>query len=161
MAIPINHRIDAPALFILPHDDAWDTARIEAESPGEDHPITRYRRGVSRYDLETVRAYLRPGSTPTIFALRRMTPARWLELQTQMESESGDVGRTRTLALALRHGLDACKLGDDIEIKAGHNGLTDAEVDTLRRLVGDASWISIGYACLFVQNSITPTEAFP
>ena len=84
---PPQHAADAAPLFIARTDDAWDDERIKRERAAMKadgkarHPVQVYYSGSSRYDLDapatvggqaaTPREYLREGSTPTVFHLRR------------------------------------------------------------------------------------------
>ena len=85
-----RHRVDAPPCFVSESDDAWDRERIELERAAmaragrdpDDHPVSLYHAGNSRYDLgakhqiddEQTRSaseYLRPGAW--MFHLRRLS----------------------------------------------------------------------------------------
>ena len=85
---PPQHAADAAPIFIAPTDDAWDNDRIKRErealkneGDATRHPVTVYYSGAGRYDLDapvsisgqsmSPRAYLRDGSSPTVFHLRR------------------------------------------------------------------------------------------
>ena len=84
---PPQHAADAVPLFIASEDDAWDKDRIAGERKnlpkGARHPIDDYYAGATRYDLDApmtlsgqtvmIRDYLREGSTPTVFRLRRVS----------------------------------------------------------------------------------------
>ena len=198
--IPINHRLDAPAIYIFASDDAWDHERITAEKSlveawaarraleaanaeaaarGEepaplpelervaweswrDHPVARYQSGASRFDRATIAGYIKSGAKPTTVTLRHMSLSQWSELQALFESEAtgpgGEtIGRTRTLIYSLRHGVEEFA---ELKIKAGARGLTDADLDALRRAIGDANWLALAYACMTLQNVLTPDESF-
>jgi hypothetical protein len=88
---PPQHAADAAPIFIAPTDDAWDIERIKRERAAlkNDNAEVRdavalYYSGETRYDLDapvtiggqivTPRHYLREGSTPTVFHLRRDAP---------------------------------------------------------------------------------------
>ena len=127
-----------------------------------DHPVARYHSGESRFDQSTIAGYLKPGAKPTIVKLRSMNLPQWGELQALVEAEvrgpDGDiVGRTRTLVFAMRHGIDEFA---ELKLKAGSRGLTDAELETIRRGIGDQQWIPLAYACMSLQNALTPDESF-
>lgn len=106
---PPTHKIDAVGVFVARADTSWDTARIEAEiaaaiersdaakmaEPGSSvldeirdaHPVVRYYRGLTRYQLDapdhdltgaptTARQYLL--GEPTEFVLQRLS---WDEME--------------------------------------------------------------------------------
>jgi hypothetical protein len=90
---PPQHAADATPLYIVSFDDAWDLERVKrerkamkAEHPEAEHPRDAYYLGRTRYDIDapctiggvvvTVRQYLREGSTPTVFHLRRVDGRR-------------------------------------------------------------------------------------
>jgi hypothetical protein len=175
MAIQPNHRFTHVPTYVFPDDDAWDRAKIDREiglidgsvepADGEvvswasvdDHPVTRYRNGSSRFDLDTIRPYLRPAARPTFVVLRRPSLPHWQEIQSCYEREQGLVGRTNTLTAGIRFALEEIP---DLKIKAGRSGLTDQQIDQLRELVGDERFDLLGYACLSVARSLTAIESF-
>lgn len=211
MAIPYNHRFTHTPIFIFAGDDAWDSVRIEAEQTKiaerqaalaleqvdastpvppplpwqswSEHPVSRYREGLSRFDIETVRDYLLPDKSPTLVKLRRMTHPQWVELQTMFESErtirepvvddagqqitrldgspiiaaSSVVGRLKTLMFALRMVVVEC---GDLGVKAGARGLTDEQCDALRDQLGNDQFLALAYACLAATRALTPDESF-
>lgn len=84
MLRPPQHRADALGRYVHALDDAWDRERLDAEAArGDGHPFVRYVAGKTRFDLsaEGVRDYLRPGATPMVFVLRRLTLAEYVAVR--------------------------------------------------------------------------------
>lgn len=150
----------------------------------DDHPMERFASGRSRFDLATIRDYLKPNVRPTFFVLRRMTFGQWQAVQASLEREvpvvqrmvdaegnhiaSDDdgnplvrevarLGRTDTLALALRHTLESC---DDLGIQAKRTGLTDEQLESIRDQLGDHALVLLGMVALNLCRSMSPEESF-
>lgn len=183
MAIQPNHRLTAIPLYVFPHDSAWDTEKINRElslfdtkddaeegepappipwATRDDHPVVRYRNGEGRFDLDTVKDYFRQGIKPTCVVLRRASFPHAQNLQSLLEREvlTADgraIGRNETLTAAIRYSVESC---DDLTLKAPRSGLTDLQLDTLREQLGDDWFALLGYACLSVNRSLSPAEAF-
>lgn len=77
---PPQHRIDAPALYVAKSDD-WDFDRIDRERKEHgEHPVDRYWRGDTRFDLDARETYAGAEVAPrdylggdyTVFHLRRL-----------------------------------------------------------------------------------------
>ena len=170
-----THRLTHSPTFIFASDDAWDSDKIEADrkritSPEGDpqwltwdaHPVARYRAGRSRYDVETVRPWLLADKAPTLVRLRRMTFEQWQTWQGLLEGvrPSGQ-GVNRHLVFAMRHGLERVELAPDHTIESvGGLGLSDDQLEALRREVGDAQFQELAIACAHMQQALTADEAF-
>lgn len=168
-----THRFTHAPILYLESDTAWNRDKIEADrkriEAGEDtqwltwdaHPVARYREGASRFDVATISAWLQTGESPTPIKLRRMTFAQWEVWQAHLEAvRPGGGGSSRQLMYALRHGFDRVELEPGYVIEAGPNGLTDAQLDTLKSELGDAQFIEVAVAASRLQQSLTPDEAF-
>lgn len=173
MGLPPTHRIDHTPVCVLTHDSAWDQERIDYEYSVlggaeadetrpvigverlEDHPVWRYRTGESRGDLETVRAYLRDEEQPVRFVLRRLGLREWATMQ-NMISSSTFMARIYAISHALVR-VDGC------ELKLSRGGsdagrLSDADVNALRELCGDAGFMELTGMAMSVSAHITSAE---
>lgn len=169
---PPQHAADAVPLFISSNDDAWDRERIERERKdlpkGTDHPLDGYYRGETRYDIDapitlsgqtvTIREYLREGSTPTVFRLRRVPG---LERQQLTAVHKDPQARLATLWRLAKMGV--------IEVTDGFNGapwdlqggealpLTDADVQALYEASASLPE-DLGYAVYFASAPLSEAE---
>jgi hypothetical protein len=169
MGLAIRHRIDASIIYISRNDSVWDKARIDAEldacgsegSPwasSEDHPWTRYLAGKSRFDIATVREYMRPDEQPIEFKLRRMGLRDWVEIEELIGRGRLAPARAKAIALSLESvtGLD-WKPGR----KRHDEPIADELLDALRGMITDAEFIALGYACINANMSLTDEEKRP
>lgn len=181
MALQPNHRLTHVPTYIFPDDSAWNREKIDHEldvlsgavepvdgevypwTDREGHPAVRFRSGVSRFDIATIKDYLLPGESPTYVVLRRATLGQWQTLQSMLERETHTdgalvVGRASTLIEAIRFSFDSC---DDLGIKAARAGLTDTQINDLREAIGDENFSLLGYACLAVNRALSPEIETP
>lgn len=169
---PPEHRATATPLFILADDDAWDWDRIQAErkeTPEGQHPVDRYIAGSTRYDIdaaETVggrvvcaRDYLREGSKPTVFTLRRVSGA---DRDTALAVWNDPEAHERSLWRLARQGVvnvqDGFE-GDPWKLQGGEGGLplTETDMQTLydtHRLLPK----SLGLAVMRCSASLSEAE---
>lgn len=149
----------------------------------DDHPVVRFRDGSGKFDVDTIREYLLAGRKPTYVVMRWVSRSAWLEIKSLLEREvnvvelvkdedgkpkkdedgkpmteaTGVLGRATTLDCAIRHVVVSI---DDVGVKAGKQGLTDAQLEQLREQLGDERHELLGYACLASTRSLTNAEAF-
>lgn len=141
---PPANRADAAPIFVHPSDPAWDNARIDAEKAKmdkpEDHPVTRYHGGWTRYDLDaeatledgtvvTPSAYLSPDATH--IRLKRLDVLEWYEVHPLWIKSI--TAAERPFAAFIR----ACVIGlqevDGLKLD-GHARLTEADLQKLHEL---------------------------
>jgi hypothetical protein len=199
---PPQHRVDAPGVYIVEADEAWDREKIDAdkamvkerlevwarqveearkeklpEPPKpptmEDHPITRYQSGETRYDLNAplqwdgeevpVTRYLN-GVPPTRFHLRRLpidVYARCEEfvLQASGKRQKGEeVDATPLWLDCVRHGISHVD-GEDFGFELRSGKVTDAALQTLIDM-GAGTWLirELGLAVWRFAQPLTPQE---
>lgn len=213
---PPTHRLDAPGVFIFPHDDAWDSARIDAEldelaelvlaqarrsaveaaarqvgvepedldaelrakaeasvmlsadeqdAARSTHPVLRYHRGESRFQLDApdqgprgpacAAGYLRSGADATRFDLRRVG---WRE-RARIELERDPFARW---ARWVQAGVARVVTGDRVEWAAGDatDVLPEEWIAALADSDGGAALnlISLAGACSKFSQPITSAE---
>lgn len=173
MALPINHRVDAPIIYVSVSDDAWDFERIarekdmiagklepESDEPvawasDDDHPFTRYVSGRSRFDLSTVRDYLLPDAAPVQWHFRRLRLSRWAEVAELLEQGKMYRAKLQAIGLALVkvEGLDVV-----FERRKPTQPLGEDDLDKLRRLLGDAEFHLLGLAAIAAQRELDEAE---
>jgi hypothetical protein len=176
---PPPHAADAAPLFLPASDDAWDDERIERERKAlknegsERHPVTAYFSGATRYDLDapatiagqvmTPRAYLREGSTPTVFHLRR--DANVALRRAQALAVWADA-RARESALweLVRHGVSKVTEGFAGQAWPFDGGgpfpLTDADMLQLHD-IGAGLLHEVGLAVFFANGPLSDIEGKP
>lgn len=171
--LPPNHRADCQPVFIPVRDPAWDHKRIGREEriimgveklPEDaeplpwldimEYPLTRYWSGESRGDLDTIRDWLLPDSTPTMFVLRRLPLARWIEVKQLQERRLDVAARVH----ALRHALVSIDNGPKPEIKLDGDALDDDALDAVRALLGDDGFAMLCRFAIQVSAEPGPTE---
>ena len=164
MGLPPTHRVDHTPRVILSTDDAWDIDRVEAERAASDHPnehpwirFCGYR---ARGDLATVREYLLeepPLGPPLIFELRRLTLREMAGIEAR-ELTNAPAARNTALALAL-----VAVEGVEFKIdRGGRDALSDATLEKLRALIGDAGVRELGnHAIACSRMELTEPEKKP
>lgn len=169
---PPQHAADSTPIFIASNDDAWDRERIARERASlpkwGTHPIDAYYSGETRYDIDapvtlsgqtvTIRGYLREGSTPTVFCLRRVSG---LERQQLTAVHKDPQARLATLWRLAKMGV--------VEVADGFNGtpwdlqggealpLTDADMQTLYDVSAQLPE-DLGYAVYFASAPLSEAE---
>lgn len=157
MALPPLHRIDAPAGFVLVHDEAWDWEKINAEMDSSDapHPVSVYFAGLSRFDLDTVRGYFKPGESPAVFRLRRLSVADYARAVDILQRE----GENTAAVFAFERGLVAVEGVDglsDIDATARPR-LTPQEHKRISRVI--EGWVfDVGKAIVKLSEPLTAAE---
>lgn len=124
---------ESPDAEVIP----WETR--------EDHPITRYRNGSSRYDLRTVEEYLIEGVTPIEFELRRMTLTQWTDVNHLFERgrifEAGN--------MAIRHSLVTIRgVLFKFNRRKTTDSISDEDLNDLREMIQENEFRSLGFACI-------------
>jgi hypothetical protein len=148
MGLPPAHRIDHTPRIVLSFDTAWDVPKIEAEletiGKRGDHPWVRYCTYQARGDLATVKQYLLsdPPSAPLVFELRRLT-LREMTIVENRELTSAPAARNLALSYALLD-VEGCDLKFDRGGRDLPAALSDADLDALRAIVGDAGLRELG-----------------
>jgi hypothetical protein len=173
MALPPIHRVDHTPVVILPNDSAWDHDRVKREKAAimaaidsgdtstvawpslEDHPVEKYNTGASRFDLNTVLAYLLPDETPARFTLQRLDLPEWIKIE-----HFHDTGRLADARLfALRFGLAEVDGLDGVKIVIDDAEPLDmATVGRLRSRIGDAGIGTLGAAVINVSRELLDAE---
>ena len=179
MALPPIHRADPEPIYIHPLDDAWNAELKQREDrvlsglepapedeplpwlDASEHPLTRYWTGESRGDLATVRRYLLPDKTPTMFRCRRLPLAAFNTIRNILERKDWPLFATE----CVRHGLLA------IEGAVDHDGkpvvltrspLKDEDLNLVRKLLGDGVG-GFDHLALFIWGASkepSPSELF-
>ena len=167
---PPQHRVDAEIVYVLPFDDAWDKACIEAEiaaaseADRPDHPVTEYHSGATRFDLGAMSSW---GGTPCSardyvdlstavqFRLRRLAPRQFARIQAQVE-----VG-TRPLEAwidSCKYGLDEVVCPDMATIKSQQGELSEVLIAKLCDDYGHDVVYLVGQAAYLASIPLTPRE---
>lgn len=174
---PPQHHADAVPLYICSTDDAWDDPRIAAErealkKEGGRHCLDVYYSGDTRYDLDaphtaggtvvTARNYLREGSTPTVFHLRRVSGLRRSQAiavwHDDRERQAAQWDLCRYGIVKVTEGI----AGTPWDFQGGMQGqpLTDADLQVLYD-VGMALPTLVGVAVLHASAPLSDTEGRP
>lgn len=177
--LPPIHRADAEPIFIHPLDDAWNNelkeredrliAGLEAPDDGEDvpwlvkeeHPLVRYWTGESRGDLNTVKRYLLPDKTPTMFRCRRLSLPAFNAIRNIVELKDWPKFFTE----CVRHGLVAIENAVDdggAPIALSRNPLTDDDINLVRRMLGDGAmgFDQLAFFIWHASKEPSPAELF-
>lgn len=189
MLKPPTHNSTAPAIFVSGLDDAWDEERLEREleavkarlqeweaaeeeSRGprpqgfEDHPVSIYRRGDTRYDIsapmrwegEIVRVSDYLTGTPTKFVLRQLAPNVYAEIQDRLVSLGPDESTSQWNQIMLKccmHGLAHVE-GLDLHMRRGM--VTEVGVRELLDIGGWGLVTAIGHAAFRYSQPLSAAE---
>lgn len=170
--LPPIHKVSHTPVYICEADTAWDNDRVErdiaaitaARAGGDpcewpsvdDHPVRRYLLGESRYDAETIQAWLKPGETPARFVLKRLSMLHINEMRRLIGE--GNLPGAWTHGLA--HGLAEVQGVSGAETLK--SPLATDEIERLRSLVGDDLLLAIGRAVWQVSKiDLTDAEKKP
>jgi hypothetical protein len=172
---PPQHRVDAEAIYVHPADEAWDWPRITNDREamaerGEDpdqHPVSIYLTGRSRYDLHA-RMKFGSDSAPasdwldmksaTLFNLRRLEPRDFARIHPRK------IRAQETGVEDLEASLDACVAGlrsidgPDSPKIVGRDRLTDQDVKRIEDRFGPSAPWAIGDAAYFASIPLTDDE---
>lgn len=163
-----QHSATAPIRFIPRTDPAWqlDDFPAEVDELGEraaEHPIGRYFRGESRFDLDapgfaageirSARAYLKADSKPTIWQLRRL---RIGELA-RCRDVGGCQGQLVAFQLALT-GVENPPPGLEVPASGLARQLTEKQADALAEQIGARIVFEIGEAAMLASEAPTSAE---
>lgn len=118
----------------------------------DDHPYNRYRTGSSRFDLDTVREYLKPDSEPTIFTLQRAP----LPLYKKVRSALEDGDKTEARMQAISASLESIE-GLELPLIRQGGKLTLGTLELLRERLGEEFW-ALGYACIAANAELSSGE---
>lgn len=172
---PPQHRVDAEPIYVDPSDDAWDSARIEAdrkamEERGEDpdeHPVWLYLTGRTRYDLDAALKYGNGMAKASdwldlkravLFTLRRLEPRDFARIHARKEASAASGVPDHEVSLdACRVGLVKCE-GPGVPKLIGRGELTDTDVRALVDLGGHSLPWRIGDAAYFASIPLTDDE---
>jgi hypothetical protein len=134
---PPQHNIDAPAVYVMPEDPAWDKDRIEAEvseldeEQAADHPYVAYLRGDTRFDLRARVMWAKgEGSAsdyltgePTRFFLQRLSVSDFAEVQDTLVRELKREGESAAFngvwLRAAKYGIKSIEGDPDLTFPAG------------------------------------------
>lgn len=178
MALPLAHRLTHKPVYIPSEDDAWDVERIDREmgwinetipvpegevcpwQDWEDHPVSRFRSGQSRYDLATVQEYLDMTKNPLRFNLNRLSLRQWDDCQALAEQGGGGVvyASAKSRFFAIKHAVQSIEGLADWNFKPGKDGLTDTAIESLRDLIGEHQYIMLGFAAIAASRPLDPLE---
>jgi hypothetical protein len=177
MGCPPNHKVDHVPKLILSFDDAWDherlnreTATMKGERTPEDgegplaftmadgHPWARFCLGLTRGDIDAVRGYLLPGSTPWEFSYRRLSLAQWAVYKDRAATSPYDAS-----LFALRFGLLSVDGVDYKPTRGGseNGGLDQSDLDRLRALVGDLGISELANMAIECSRELLEAEKKP
>jgi hypothetical protein len=171
-----QHSATAPIRFIPRTDPAWhlDEFPAEVEAMGDragEHPIGRYFRGEGRFDLDAAsmagvpeqegdeapvrcaRDYLRAGSKPTTWLLRRL---RIGELA-HCKDTGGHQGALMAFRLALV-GVENAPAGVDVPAPSLARQLNEKQADVLAEQLGANVVFDIGEAAMLASQAPTSAE---
>lgn len=162
-----QHSATAPIRFISRLDPAWqlDDFPAEVEAMGErasEHPIGRYFRGETRFDLDApgmvgeetkcARDYLREGSKPVTWTLRRMR----IGTLAHCKDTGGHQGELQAFRFAIvsvdnAPGVEVPPLG-----MAGQ--LTEKQAEAIAEVVGARIVFEVGAAAMLASEAPTSAE---
>ncbi len=173
MAIkPPQHSVDATPVFIAPMDPAWDRERIDREiaehykEKASDHPVRRYWRGETRYDLDA--PFCVDGADLTIKDYLTADATRWTLRRLSVDERAAyydlaSSGSIQAAAFAVRWGLRKCdafdltRTADGALSEASMQQIVDAG-DACKKDGGMELLISLGSAIGNVSQGITVAE---
>lgn len=154
--LPADVRIEVEASVAL--TDA------EVEAARNRHPVARYIRGESRFDLAapdqgprgpvgSVAEYLRPGAEPTEFVLRRFGHIRRMEIELERSLE-------HRFARLVRAGVAAIRCGATVHWQASgpDDQLPDEWMDAIADMPGEHPMIVLAGACKRYSDPLTDAE---
>jgi hypothetical protein len=120
-----------------------------------DHPMHRYRTGMSRYDVETVREYILPDARPIEYKLRRAKLRHWGHVVDLISSSRQYESRVEAIALSLDRvvGLEI-----DLGRESPGDPLSDEAIDELRQRIGDREFGLLGQACIIANAALSSPE---
>lgn len=158
--LPADVRAEVEALVVLTEDEKADALAR--------HPVARWIRGESRFDLlapdqgprgpvASVRDYFKPDARPTEFVLRRIGHARRLEIELERDLGRRFVRFVRAGVAAIRCGAEvswAAKNADDHLPDEWLDALTDAEGSS-------APLIILAGACNRYSEPLSEAEGKP
>lgn len=167
MSVP-QHSATAPIRFIPRTDPAWqlDDFPTEVDELGDrasEHPIGRYFRGESRFDLDapgfaggevrSARKYLKTDPAPTIWLLRRL---RIGELA-KCRDMGGHTGALQAFQLALI-GVENAPPGVEVPAAGLARQLTEKQADAIADVIGARVAFEIGEAAMLASEAPTSAE---
>ncbi len=170
MSVP-QHSATAPIRFILVSDPAWDLEPIEAErkrlgARSNEHPIPCYFSGEHRFDMDapgpvdegtkTPRDYLRPGSKPRAWLLRRLG----IVDVARIDDIGGHLGELEAFAAAVI-GCENLPDGVTAPEQGSARRLMASQVDDLAAAVGMDEVFAVGKAALLASRAPTSAEKKP
>jgi hypothetical protein len=163
--------------LILSFDDAWDHERLKRETAtmkgertpddgegplgftmSDGHPWARFCLGLTRGDIDAVRGYLLPGSTPWVFSFRRLTLSQWALYKDRATTSPYDAS-----LFALRYGLLSAD-GVDIDLMRGGSedgALDQGDLGRLRALVGDIGIVELATMAVECSRELLEAEKKP
>lgn len=166
-----QHSATAPIRFIPRTDPAWqlDEFPAEVDELGEragEHPVGRYFRGESRFDLDapgfaagevkTARQYLKADARPTTWLLRRL---RIGELA-RCRDIGGHQGALQAFQLALT-GVENPPAGVDVPHAGLARQLSEKQADAIADAIGARVAFEIGEAAMLASEAPTSAEKKP
>jgi len=157
MGLPKQHAVDAAIEFVSWQDTAWDHERIDREDDllvDDPHPYALYQYGRSRFQLDTVREWLKPDEEPVIFTLRRLS----LGEVAAAASTERRAGAEVAWASVWRLGLTAVS-GLPVKLTQGlKRGLTDEDKDAIEEHIGHPACLEIGKAVIAASAPLSEDE---
>lgn len=171
---PPQHSVDAPAVFVLHDDPAWDIDRIERECEGLDdpdsHPYAVYLRGETRYQLDapvkwsggdnSASEYLT--GEPVRFHLDRLSVMDMTKIQDAFRREfsrhGDDCSFLEVYALAAKLGLKEISGAPELDMPRGAR-VGDSVLRNIVDAYGSiAAVTAIGIAAWNLSKPLTDAE---
>lgn len=164
MALPPQHRIDAPMVFISLYDTCWDDSALEEHRLAAGDGASDFGKwsvGLTRYDPKTLPdGLMEPGALPTRFYLRRLSLAEWATVK-DMEDKGSSYARFLAFQLGVRHAdnIDVPGLqwpGDDERRR-----LTDADMKRVEAVIRRDFISDVGLAVIRANRDLGLAEKKP
>lgn len=163
-----QHSVTAAIRFISQQSDAWDMTSVVEErrrlgARTDEHPIPLYFSGATRYDLDAPasvdgemkppRAYLREGSQPRSWVLRRLG----IREVARCEDMGGQAGALEAFALAVV-GVDNLPAGMSAPDQGQRKRLLDSVIDDIADAIGMEEIFEVGTAAVLASKAPTSAE---
>lgn len=166
-----QHSVTATIQYISMRSDAWDSTHVIDErkrlgARGGEHPFPAYFSGETRYDLDapgpvddgvrTPKSYLREGSRPLTWELRRLG----IREVSRCEDIGGTAGELEAFALAV---IGATNLphGVNPPTQGATRRLLESTIDELAEAVGMDQIFEVGRAAMNASRAPSPAEKKP
>ena len=171
---PPAHRIDAQPVLVRATDPAWDLDRLDAELDSLDpaersaHPWAAYMAAGTRYDLHadagngSAADYLRPGSEPVAWTLRRLSVTQMARVQDMFSREirrEGESSLYEVWVECVRCGLEDVTGPGAPRLEHRQGKLTEASLSEIHDHCGGlAALAEIGAAIFHLSQPLTDAE---